>query len=107
MRRPSPGGDRPLGAALEAYLRAQGHGSALLLARILAAWPEVAGPEVAAHARPLALREATLVVAVDQPAWATQLGFLAETVLAGLADRLGQGVIQGLEATVRRDQALE
>lgn len=107
MRRPGASDDRPLGAALEAYLRAQGHSSALLLAKVLAAWPEVVGPEVAAHARPLALRDGTLVVAVDQPAWAAQLGFLAETVVAGLAAQLGDEVVRALEATVRRSQALE
>ena len=105
-----PGGadrDRPLGEALAAYLRSQGHGQALVLAKVVAAWPSVVGPEIAAHAQPRALRRGTLVVAVDEPAWAAQLRFLAETVVAGLANALGDGVVQALEPTVRRSQALE
>lgn len=95
-------GERPLGEALEAYLRGQGHASVMVLARVAAAWPDVVGPEVAAHARPRALRGTTLVVAVDQAVWATQLAFLAETVVAGLAEALGPGIVDALEATVRR-----
>lgn len=96
------GGDRLLADALESYLRGQGHGRALLLARITAAWPDVVGPEVAAHASPRALRDRTLVVSVDHAAWATQLGFLAEKVLEGLAEVVGPGLVEALEATLRR-----
>lgn len=72
-----------------------------MLARIAAAWQDVVGEDVAAHARPRALRDRTLVVAVDHAAWATQLGFLSERVLAGLAAAVGPGVVEGLEATLR------
>ena len=98
-----PGGEgRPLGEALEAYLRVQGHGKVMALARISAAWVEVVGPEVAAHASPLQLRDGTLVVLVDQAAWGTQLGFLAEQILARLAEIAGPGLVRGIEATLRR-----
>ena len=73
-------GDHPLGDAFDAYLRSQGHGAVLQLARL---------------------------VAVDQPAWATQLAFLAETVLDGLAAALGERLVTDLQATVQRNQALE
>ena len=99
--------ERPLEEAIAAYLHSQGHGQALVLAKVIAAWPFVVGPEIAAHAHPRALRKGTLVVAVDQPAWAAQLRFLAETVVAGLANALGDGVVQALEPTVRRGQAIE
>ncbi len=100
-------GDHPLGDAFDAYLRSQGHGALLQLARLVAVWPDVVGPDVAAHASPRSLRDGTLVVAVDQPAWATQLAFLAETVLDGLAAALGERLVTDLQATVQRNQALE
>lgn len=36
MTRFGPRGDRPLGAAFDAYLRSQGHGAVLQLARLVA-----------------------------------------------------------------------
>jgi predicted nucleic acid-binding Zn ribbon protein len=50
------------------------------LAALVARWSEIAGDAVAAHARPLTLRDGVLVVAVDQPIWRTQLGFLEADV---------------------------
>ena len=40
------------------------------------------GPEIAAHAQPRSLRDGVLVVTADQPAWATQLRYLAPDLLA-------------------------
>jgi len=79
-----------------------GHGQVITLAAVTAAWDEIVGPDVAAHATPLRIREGVLVVAVDQPAWATQLQFLAGQILDRLAALAGPGLVEGLEATVRR-----
>lgn len=95
-------GDHVLGDALEAFLRTQGHGRAIVLARISSAWPDVVGPDVAAHAFPVRLREGILVVAVDHAGWATQLDFLAEQILDRLTDVVGPGLVERLEATLRR-----
>lgn len=105
-----PGGGRGehrLGEALQAWLRSEGRQSLGALSAVHACWAEVVGPEVAAHVRPLALRGGALVVAVDHPAWATQVAFLGPQVLAALAARLGQPVAERLETTVRRSQGVE
>ena len=101
-RRPPGSGDHVLGDALEAFLRTQGHGRAIVLARVSSAWPDVVGADVAAHASPVRLREGTLVVAVDHAGWATQLDFLAEQILDRLAHVVGPGLVERLEATLRR-----
>jgi predicted nucleic acid-binding Zn ribbon protein len=64
-------------------------------------WPELVGPQVAARATPVSLRDGTLVVAVDDPAWATQIRFLEAQVLTGLAAALGPDEVTRIEVKVR------
>lgn len=52
-------------------------------------WEEVAGPAVAAHVRPVRLEGATLVVEVDEPAWATQMRFLTAELRQRLVTTVG------------------
>ena len=52
---------------------------------IAIAWPGIVGPNVAAHAAPLEINAATLVVATRSSAWSQQLQFLSPTILRGLA----------------------
>lgn len=55
-------------------------------------WEEAVGPAVAAHVQPVKLDGTTLVVEVDDPAWATQLKFLEGTMRARLAEVAGATV---------------
>lgn len=91
---------RRLATALDAYLRSQGHDEAWLFGAICGCWSAVVGAEVSAHATPRALRSGTLVVAVDHPGWATQLGFLGEQILAQLEQRVGRVAADRLKVTV-------
>lgn len=43
-------------------------------------WEESVGVQVAAHARPVRLDDGVLVVEVDEPAWATQITLLSNTI---------------------------
>ena len=43
-------------------------------------WEESVGTQVAAHARPVRLDRGVLVVEVDEPAWATQITLLSNTI---------------------------
>ena len=52
-------------------------------------WEEVVGEAVAAHVQPVKLDGTTLVVRVDDPAWATQLRFLEETLRRRLLEVAG------------------
>ncbi len=49
-------------------------------------WDEAVGEQVAQHVRPVKLDEGVLSVEVDDPAWATQVKFLAPTIIARLAE---------------------
>ena len=55
-------------------------------------WDEAVGTAVAAHVQPVKLDGTTLVVEVDDPAWATQMRFLEGTLRTRLAEVAGATV---------------
>jgi predicted nucleic acid-binding Zn ribbon protein len=71
------------------------------LSAVFSRWEDIAGPVLAGHARPLRLQEGTLVVAVDHPAWATQVRMLGTALLGRVGEVCGT-TPQRLEVTVRR-----
>lgn len=64
-------------------------------------WEDAVGPAIADHATPLSLRDGVLVVAVPEPAWATQLRFLERQILDTLRDAAGGDVATRIEVRVR------
>jgi predicted nucleic acid-binding Zn ribbon protein len=79
VRRLAP---RRLAAALEGIVgEARPAG---LLAAVQSAWPQVAGPALAAAATPVSEREGTVTVACESAVWAHELELLAPDLLGGL-----------------------
>ncbi len=68
---------------------------------VFGTWDETVGPAIAAHVRPIRLERATLLVEVDDPAWATHLRFLADDVCRKVAEVAGVAV-ERLEIRVAR-----
>jgi predicted nucleic acid-binding Zn ribbon protein len=64
-------------------------------------WDDAVGPAVSAHVRPVRLDDGVLVVEADEPAWATQVKFLSETIITRLAE-VAQVDVQRLEVRVAR-----
>jgi len=96
---PLPGGapePRSVGESLGRVSAALGIDPALLVE-----WPQLVGPALAAHTRPRALRAGTLVVAVDDPAWATQLRWLEADLVARLGELVGPDRVVRIEVRVR------
>lgn len=58
-------------------------------AAIVDRWEDIAGAAVAARSRVVRLAGGVLVVAVDDPAWATQLRFLERELVTRAAEVLG------------------
>ena len=92
---------RPVGDSLDRVASSLGVPRATTLSRVFASWPELVGDAVAAHARPRSLRTGTLVVAVDEPAWATQLKWLEGDLVRRLNEVLGEGQIERIEVRVQ------
>ncbi len=55
------------------------------LAALVAAWPEIVGPKIAARATPVAISADALVVATVSSAWSAELQMLSVPIVAGLA----------------------
>jgi predicted nucleic acid-binding Zn ribbon protein len=100
----SAGDPRPVSETIDRLVRSMGAPSADVTRSIFADWPEIVGEHLAAHARPHALRERTLVVAVSDPAWATQLRFLEAELLGRIAAATGSDEVNAIEVRVRRER---
>ena len=66
----------PIAASLDRVLGYLQAPSARTVKTVFTEWPELAGPQLAAHAQPIALRDGELVIEVDDQAWASQLRWL-------------------------------
>jgi predicted nucleic acid-binding Zn ribbon protein len=106
--RPLPGpppdrGPRPVRESLDRLAAGLGggRGDSASLAALFTRWEEAVGGDVAAHARPLSLRDGRLVVGADDPAWAAQLRWLEAHLLRRLGDLLGPDVVTAVDVRVR------
>ena len=68
---------------------------------LLREWSALVGDNLANHAHPSALHASTLVIAVDDPAWATQLKYLETDLVTRCAEALGAGVVTDIRVVVR------
>ena len=101
-RRPAePTGPRRLDASLARLSRRLGAPSADALQAVFSRWDEVVGGPLAVHARPVSLVGGVLVVAVDDPAWGSELRYLASSILARLEEVVGAGAATRIEVRVR------
>ena len=92
---------RPISEGIDRLLRSLRGGDRRATVTVFSRWSDLVGSGVAAHVRPLKLDRGTLIVEVDDPAWATQMRFLEEDLLARLRET-GDMSVQRLEMKVRR-----
>lgn len=85
-----------LGDALGTVLADRGWDTDVKVATVLSRWPDVVGPQLAAHCRPVALLDGTLELQAESTAWATQLRLLQATLLEAVEQVLGAGVVRSL-----------
>ena len=108
--RPEPDQDaqtKNLREAIEQFLRRGGHGEVSLLSRVNDVWESAVGTHVAGHVHPVSIANDTLYVNVDEPAWSTELTFIATRILTTLEDRLGQHVATFVMPRVRGGSGVE
>ncbi|MER7755959.1 DciA family protein [Kitasatospora sp. NPDC097643] len=86
----------PLGAALNRLLTERGWESSAAVGGVMGRWPQIVGPDIAAHCHPSSYddAEAVLTVQCDSTAWATQLRWLARQLVARLNHELGHGTVR-------------
>jgi predicted nucleic acid-binding Zn ribbon protein len=86
---------RPIAAAIgEALERAE---PTTLLAAVQSAWPDAVGEAIAREATPVAERSGVVTVACSSSAWAQELDFLGEKILAKIRPKVpAEASLEGL-----------
>jgi predicted nucleic acid-binding Zn ribbon protein len=92
---------RRVGEGLDRLVRALGGPSAGALSSVFDRWDEIVGERLAAHATPVSLQGGTLVVAVEEVGWATQLRYLEADLKRRVAEAAGEGSVDRIEVRVR------
>lgn len=96
-----------LGTAINAYLSDQGLTTLAGFRVVLEAWPQLVGPDLAAHCRPRRIEERELVVETDQAAWSTELAFRSRVILDALRTLDGAPPLETLKVHVRGSFGVE
>lgn len=109
-RKGAPGDGRadepaPIATSLDRVLRSLRAPAARTVKTVFTEWPELAGPGLAAHAHPVALRDGELVVEVDDPAWASQLRWLEPELRARLEALPGGPRIERIRFRLRAPES--
>lgn len=99
-RRPRRDEPVPLRDAVAAVGRDLGMPDPDELQRVVAAWPEVAGAALAAHAAVRSVREGVCTIAAEGPAWATQVRYLADDLVRRAEVVCGPGVVTSVRVVV-------
>ncbi|MCD0482212.1 DUF721 domain-containing protein [Streptacidiphilus sp. ASG 303] len=89
----------PLGAAMRQLITERGWETPTAVGGVMGRWPQIVGPEIAAHCAPEHFDDDAreLVVRCDSTAWATQLRLLAAQLLARLNGELGHGTVKRIK----------
>ncbi|HEY8340974.1 MAG TPA: DUF721 domain-containing protein [Egibacteraceae bacterium] len=89
----------PLGEVLRRVVERRGWDRRLEGARVHQVWEEIAGEELARHAQPVRLVGGVLVVRAESAAWATQVRYLAGTLMERANAVLGPGQVTKVTVT--------
>jgi len=92
---------RRLADSLPGVTRRIGGPDGAAFVHLASSWADIVGPAVAAHSHPLRLGGGTLVIAVDQAGWVTELTYLEASLRARIDDAVGPGVVQVVKVTIR------
>lgn len=93
-------GPETIGDALAEFLAGSGWGDRVRATRLLEQWPDLVGPSVAEHCRPVRIERGELVVEAESPAWATQLTWLEGTIRQRVNEAAGEVVVTRVRVTV-------
>ena len=102
---PLPSGSQPdpspVRDSVDRLLHSWGSASVAATGSVFGDWDDIVGPQLAGHAQPRSLRDGVLVVAVTDPAWATQLRFLEPELVARIAQSTGTDEVRSIQVRVR------
>jgi hypothetical protein len=85
---------------MKRYVARLDKGNKLAEAVVAEHWTAVAGPHIAEHTEVLGLRNGELLIAVDSPAWATELSAMAEDLRQRVNSQAGKSLVAAMRFTV-------
>ncbi|MFK7919405.1 MAG: DciA family protein [Ilumatobacter sp.] len=77
---------RPITASLDSIMKSLRGTDRIQVGGVFGKWDHAVGPQIAAHVRPVRLDQGTLLVEADTSTWATQVKFLADTIITRLRE---------------------
>ena len=81
------------GRAIAELLADRGWERQAAVGGVFGRWPEIVGPDLAAHTKPESFDDGEVVIVADSTAWATQVRLLARTLVRRLNEELGDGTV--------------
>ncbi len=90
----------PLRDAIERVGRELGLAGPDVVDTLIAHWREIVGPAVAEHAQVRSVRDGECTIAVDGPAFATQLRYAANDLVSRVNDHCGEGSVTSIRVVV-------
>ncbi len=85
---------------VEDLFKARGLESKLVEHRLMQAWPQIVGPQIAAHAAPTEVRANTLRVVVDSSTWLHELTLLKPILIEKLRRSSGGAIVHDVLFTI-------
>ncbi len=85
---------------VEDLFKARGLESKLVEHRLMQAWPQIVGPQIAAHAAPTEVRANTLRVVVDSSTWLHELTLLKPILIEKLRRSSGGAIVRDVLFTI-------
>ena len=85
-----------LGDQLDRLLVDRGWKVDVAVGSVMGRWPEIVGPDIAAHVTPLSFTDGVLTVQADSSAWAAQIRLLSSSLLARVEEEIGAGAVTEL-----------
>lgn len=79
----------PISSSLDSVMKSLRGTDRIQIGGVFGRWDDAVGDTVAAHVRPVRLDDAVLTVEADDPAWATQVKFLTDTIRTRLFEVAG------------------
>lgn len=86
-----------LGDQLDRLLIDRGWKVDVAVGAVMGRWPEIVGPDIAEHVKPVTFADAVLTVQADSTAWSTQMKLLTSSVLARIEEEIGVGAVTELK----------
>lgn len=96
-----PSGPESLAGLLDDVVSNRRWGERIRSTMVFSRWEEVVGAELSQHCQPVRLVGGVLTVSVSDPAWATQLRYLARRVILNVNQALDEPLVDDLNVVVR------